>query len=299
MQGRLSIGELPHAALPGIPSAPGPHPPLPRSQILARRWAALHGQADAHPLRHFLHAFVPAFCRASNNLLDLQAAVRRLFPLYMQPLREGRQLQAPSLYSRIRPQVQQCLQGLQLGGLRQQQHAAPPAAAAWGEGKGGAARRACSAGLAFELPYVSKFLLLAAHIASRNKPTTDRAVFDPGFRKRGQRNPQAMDRQAEAALEARLRGPHSFPLERLLHIFWAVFAHHDAEDEGERQEAQRVMRQGEVLHQVSSLLSLRLLDQCSGDVLEGQLYRCNLGEDMAEALADNVQLRLGDYLRLS
>lgn len=109
------------------------------------------------------------------------------------------------------------------------------------------------------------------------------------------------------------------------------------------------MRQGEVLHQVSSLLSLRLLDQCSGDVLEGQLYRraawrgqrpgqragagvrarvpvhpktcarqpavaprprgqlprprhpcrCNLGEDMAEALADNVQLRLGDYLRLS
>lgn len=121
--------------------------------------------------------------------------MRRLFPLYMQPLREGRQLQAPSLYSRIRPQVQQCLQGLQLGGLRQQQHAAPPAAAAWGEGKGGAARRACSAGLAFELPYVSKFLLLAAHIASRNKPTTDRAVFDPGFRKRGQRNPQAMDRQ--------------------------------------------------------------------------------------------------------
>lgn len=161
-------------------------------------------------------------------------------------------------------------------------------------------------------------------------------------------------------MEAKLRGPHSFPLERLLHIFWAVFAHHDAEDEGEAEgggrpngtddwrevrrsgewaaslawrgvgvarrvwgarrhalhptvcghlarppspacpcsskpptrrhrrvlfahprptppsparQARRVMQQGEVLHQVSSLVSLRLLDQCSGDVLEGQLYR--------------------------
>lgn len=38
-------------------------------------------------------------------------------------------------------------------------------------------------------------------------------------------------------------------------------------------QARRVMQQGEVLHQVASLLSLRLLDQCGGDALEGQLYR--------------------------
>ncbi|KAL4457995.1 hypothetical protein ABPG75_012860 [Micractinium tetrahymenae] len=281
-------------------------------KIMARRWVALHGEGDAHPLRQFLHAFVPSFCRASNNLLDLQAAVARLFPLYMQPLREGRQLQAPSLYGRIKAEVQQCMQGLQLGSGMQQPQQQQHAAAQGGEGEAGAVRtaaqrRACSTGLAFELPYVSKFLLLAAHIASRNKPTTDRAVFDPGFRKRGRRDAQAMDRQAEAAVEAKLRGPHSFPLERLLHIFWAIFAHHDAEDEeegregegDERREAQRVMQQAEVLHQVSSLVSLRLLDQCSGDILEGQLYRCNLGEDMAGALAANVRLRLGDYLRLS
>lgn len=278
-------------------------------KIVARRWAALHGERDAHPLRQFLHAFVPSFCRASNNLLDLQAAVARLFPLYMQPLRDGRQLQAPSLYGRIKSEVQQCIQSLQLGaGLQQQrgqQEAAAPAAACGGDGTAGQ-RRACSAGLAFELPYVSKFLLLAAYVASRNKPTADRAVFDPGLRRRGRRDAQATDRQAEAAVEARLRGPHTFPLERLLHIFWAIFAHHEGDEEGEgwqgdadnRQEARRVMQQGEVLHQVASLLSLRLLDQCGGDALEGQLYRCNLGEDVADALAANVRLRLADYLRL-
>lgn len=31
-------------------------------------------------------------------------------------------------------------------------------------------------GLPFELPYISKFLLAAAYIASRNKPTSDRQV---------------------------------------------------------------------------------------------------------------------------
>ena len=36
--------------------------------------------------------------------------------------------------------------------------------------------------LDFELPYYSKFLLLAAYICSRNKPTLDRRVFDPASR---------------------------------------------------------------------------------------------------------------------
>lgn len=121
-----------------------------------------------------------------------------LFPLYMQPLREGQQLQAISLYSRIREQVQEVLRSLAL----QQGAAAAAAADGGGDGPVGSAaaggtagRRACSSGLAFELPYVSKFVLLAAYIASRNKPTADRAVFDPSFRKRGRRNAQAHDRQ--------------------------------------------------------------------------------------------------------
>ena len=41
-----------------------------------------------------------------------------------------------------------------------------------------------------------------------------------------------------------------------------------------------------------------MLVQTSGDVLEGALYRCNLSEDMATALAANIKLRLQDYLRL-
>ena len=39
--------------------------------------------------------------------------------------------------------------------------------------------------------------------------------------------------QVEAAVEAKLRGPHAFPLERLLQIFFAIYADHDADDEDE------------------------------------------------------------------
>ena len=232
----------------------------------------------------------------------LQTAVGRLFPLYVQPLREGQQLQAHALYRRIAAEVQQCCRTLHL-----QQHALLPgggeddaaasaaavAAAAAGEddgdgvglsgegGGGGGGRKASSRGLAFELPFVSKFLLLAAYVASRNKPTADRAVFDPTHRQRARKNAQAHDRQVgrlwaggggaggwgggvaglllaagvspdipavscggwaaqvEAAVEAKLRGPHSFPLERLLHIFYALYAHHDADEvvAGEEEEA--------------------------------------------------------------
>ena len=43
-------------------------------------------------------------------------------------------------------------------------------------------------GLDFELPYLSKFLLLAAYVACRNPPAQDRKLFDAqaaGKRRRG------------------------------------------------------------------------------------------------------------------
>lgn len=135
--------------------------------------------------------------------------------------------------------------------------------------------------------------------------------------------------QAEAALEAKLRGPHTFPLERLLHIFFAIYPQEEEEEgrphllaslaggggagaagrdgvqkqgrtlERALHSSQRTMLQGEVLMQVSSLVALRQLAQISGDPLEGQVYRCNLTEAAAHAVAANLKVDLTDYLRLA
>jgi len=170
-------------------------------------------------------------------------------------------------------------------------------------------RKASAHGLAFELPYMSKFLLLAAYIASRNKPTADRAVFDPGFSRRGRKNAQALDRQAEAAVEASLKGPHSFPLERILHIFYCIYEQHGpeedegnpGEDSGGRRGAlvRHEVQRAEVQMQLSTLVALRLLSASGVDMLEGGTYRCNLPDEVALAIAANVKLRLGDYLKLA
>lgn len=50
--------------------------------------------------------------------------------------------------------------------------------------------------------------------------------------------------------------------------------------------------------QASALLPFSCA-QVTGDALEGQSYRCNLGDDVATRLADNVRLRLTDYLKLA
>lgn len=43
---------------------------------------------------------------------------------------------------------------------------------------------------------------------------------------------------------------------------------------------------------------LPLWVQTSGDALEGGLYRCNLSQEMADAIARNIKLSLQHYLKL-
>lgn len=68
-----------------------------------------------------------------------------------------------------------------------------------------------------------------AFVASRNKPTLDTALFDIKKQARRRRGggggegaPQIADRAAEAAREARLKGPHAFTAQRLLSIYTRI-----------------------------------------------------------------------------
>ena len=49
--------------------------------------------------------------------------------------------------------------------------------------------------LDFELPFGAKFLLLAAYVASRNRPALDRRLFDPTARSGRRRGAMASDKQ--------------------------------------------------------------------------------------------------------
>jgi hypothetical protein len=124
-----------------------------------------------------------------------------------------------------------------------------------------------------------------------------------------------MEMMNEYAVEAGMRGPHAFPLERLLHIFYCVYAQREDEEaeeyNGDAGEGGQAARRGaaarlahevqvaEVQMQVSTLCALRLLSVSGGDPLEGGAYRCLVADDLARAVADNVRLKLGDFLKLA
>lgn len=169
--------------------------------------------------------------------------------------------------------------------------------------------RVTNSSLVFELPYASKLLLLSAYIASRNKPTADRTVFDPSHSRRGRKSSQALDRQSEVATEAALRGPGPFSLERLLHIFYCLFEQHghQTDDQDIDEHDQTVpseslpftLQRADIGMQLSSLVTLRLLSTSRGDVLEGFTYRCHITDELAYAIAANLQVRLTEYLCLT
>lgn len=96
----------------------------------------------------------------------------------------------------MRPHIQEALDTFQGGiGISSMQVPGQPLAA--------------SGGLEFELPYMSKFLLLAAFIASRNSLAADKRTFDTsaGRGKRRRITANQTDKQTEAAKEALLAGP--------------------------------------------------------------------------------------------
>lgn len=69
----------------------------------------------------------------------------------------------------------------------------------------------------------------------------------------------AMYMQAEAAAEAKLRGPHAFPLERMLATFWELRSAQDEEPAGAAE--QRDAQSGDLFMEISSLVSMRFLSQ--------------------------------------
>ncbi len=316
-----------------------PHPvnfPAYTSQQLQRILAGClppgeeNSPAMASKYHQFLSSAVGPMSRASNNVLDLRTAIHTLWIQYSAPLKEGRDLAAGALFNRVKGELQRVISELEMGGktksMNISNNTSGGASGASGSKDTGAGvgvptpaatttalaaptTAAAPQGLTIELPYMSKFLLLAAYIASRNKATADRAVFDPGYSKRGKRDAQAHDRQTEAATENMLKGPHSFPLERLLHIFYCIYDQHCVEDEvddgpdgpsGPRNAAAaHEVQRAEVQMQVSTLVALRLLSVSGGDVLEGGLYRCNLAQEIAYQIAGNVKMRLNDYLKLA
>ncbi|CAK0734650.1 hypothetical protein CVIRNUC_000462 [Coccomyxa viridis] len=235
----------------------------------------------------FLGTFIgPMFARCSSRIEDLQRVIEQLWPEYIRPVREGR-IEASKQQQLYFAFKDKAIAAKELFESGLQNHASLSAALS--------ARAALGASdaLDFELPFTSKVLLLAAYICSRNKPALDRRLFDPSSRAGRRRGTMASDRQAEAAAEAKLRGPHAFPLERMLATFWELRSAQDEEPAGAAE--QRDAQSGDLFMEISSLVSMRFLSQVTGSLSDAK-YACSISDEVAEKMAKNVKVSLKEYV---
>ncbi|WIA11184.1 hypothetical protein OEZ85_011314 [Tetradesmus obliquus] len=194
----------------------------------------------------------------------------------------------------------------------------------------GVSGKSMAAGL--ELCRMSKLLIISAFLASRNKPSVDRQLFDDGagFKRRSgvrRRNVMGASRQAEAAKAAELKGPHSFSFARLM----AVYANLLAADENHTAAAGSAgsslvqlqlqqlrgdaaaaaapggaaaamgggwlgVQSADVMVGVKSLVAARLLTQACDDVLEGPRFGCEAPQELVQQLAMDCGVPLTSYL---
>lgn len=161
------------------------------------------------------------------------------------------------------------------------------------------------------LPRMSKFILLAAFLASTNPAKSDVRMFGRGAdkqkrRRRKSASPKKVGAQATVAkVPQRLLGPVVFPLDRLLAILGALLEENDVENRPhescfELPGEQTDMELGRVhiYAAISELTSMRALHRTTAvEKLEGPpMYKCGISFRVAGAIAKGLQVPLNDLM---
>ena len=144
-----------------------------------------------------------------------------------------------------------------------------------------------------ELPYLTKFALVGAYVASTNPPDTDARFFSKGHSDKPRRQRRARKSKAVRAKEAqqRLLGPRAFVLDRLLCIVHSVLALSDSSA------ASDSMSTSGLQAEVATLVSLNLLERVSAaGELDAPKFRCIAGQATVDAAAQSAGVDLAQFV---
>ncbi|CAN1237220.1 Origin of replication complex subunit 5 [Linum grandiflorum] len=142
----------------------------------------------------------------------------------------------------------------------------------------------------FHMSTAAKYLLISAFLASRNPATLDASLFDStggsDNRKRKRKaSEKSMEQKETTEQEALMKGPGTFPLERLLAIFQCItYVSVDEDEHGDgcsTEEGSNALMSN-VLLQLSTLCDANFVVKGASCPLEGSTrYRCTISEDLA------------------
>ncbi|XP_029901659.1 origin recognition complex subunit 5 [Myripristis murdjan] len=244
-------------------------------QILAQD---SHPSYSAELYSSYINILLGVFYSVCRDLRELRHLAALNFSKFCEPLEEGKVKESDThkLWRNIEPHLKKAMQTVYLREVSSVQ---------WEqlqqmEEKDTGAVRGLSAHAHVELPYYSKFLLIAAYLASYNPARTDKRFFVKHHGK--VRKTNFLKKHEKTSNH--LLGPKPFPLDRLLAIFYSVVD-------------SRVAPTASIFSQISSLVTLQLLAQVGhDDQIDAPKYKCAVSLDFIRAISRTVNFDIVKYL---
>ncbi|KAJ2160725.1 hypothetical protein GGF46_002026 [Coemansia sp. RSA 552] len=246
---------------------------------------------DGEPDKFFL-TFVDAvyevFHRNCVDLNELRHLVAMLYPKFVQPVYEKQATRSEftRLFKLCQPYFQAASERLYLREISssewQKYSVVASAKTAPEDVTTSIYQMAESEGL--DLPYYTKFLLVAAFLASYNPSRLDAQYFSHKRAPAKRRSKAAAQNELGGADRQQLLGPKSFGIERMLAIFYSIIS-------------EPIDSSVDVQIQIASLVTLRLLAKTSaGDRLDGIKCKCNVSLETIRAISRSVRFEIDRYL---
>ncbi|OIT07334.1 PREDICTED: origin of replication complex subunit 5 [Nicotiana attenuata] len=260
----------------------------------------------------FLDVVLRPFCRVTRRVDELLTPFSSLYQIYCEPLDDlgtvPNEDMKRKLFTHLQPHIGPSLNDTFKVGSR----LSSEALANKNKWKGIAKKNGvCESSdeIDFHMSACAKYLLICAFLASRNPATLDASLFDStggaSNRKRKRKSSEkSMEKKETAEQELLLKGPGTFPLERLLAIFQCIVSVEECLPDEEAQEDGGLEGESwtngllsDVLLELSSLCNANFISKGGSCPLEGaNRYRSMVSEDMALKVAKSLKFPLSKYL---
>ncbi|KAJ3124551.1 Jouberin [Nowakowskiella sp. JEL0407] len=215
------------------------------------------------------------FFRAPSQYLDeLRYHTKTLFPLYIQPIENGevKEEQVGRLAKHMEKILRPAMDKMYLRDVTLKEFSNF-------SGRSDSTQIQQTVRYDLELPFFTKYLLIAAYLASYNPQKLDSRYFSRvGDGKKRYAKDKVLKKKQH------LLGPKPFPVERMLAIFYSIID-------------KSMEHTIDIQSQIASLISLKLLHRISkSDQLEGIRCKCNVSYGLVKEIADGIKFDLRNYL---
>ncbi|XP_022081114.1 origin recognition complex subunit 5-like [Acanthaster planci] len=229
----------------------------------------------------YVNLLMSIFYMVCRDLNEIRHLAQLNFPKYVEPITKGEASEKDShkLWRNIEPHLKKALQTVYLREVTSEQWEKFQRAETGQPGQQTSQPGILSARAQMELPFYSKYLLIAAYLASYNPARYDRRFFSKNH---GKVKKSAVNRKKETSHQ--LLGPRAFPLDRLMAIFYSIVD-------------SRVAPTANIFSQISSLVTLQLLAQVGHeDQLDTPKYKCTVSLEFIRSIARTVGFDVIRYL---